>query len=71
MKIKTRIASRDESLYWLNSSIPKADRDAMELPDGNSNACRIIMDAARGEPIVNKDGSLQYCAPWLLSKVFA
>jgi hypothetical protein len=69
-KIRTRIASKAESLKWLNTSVPVADRQAMELPDGSINACRLIM-YEKGGPVLNKDGSLQYCAPWLLAGVFS
>lgn len=72
MKINlTRIASREESLQQLNSSVPLADRGAMELPDGNANACRLILNIETGRPTLNKDGSLKYCAPWLLAGTFA
>ena len=69
-KIKTRIASQAETLRWVNTSVPEADREAMKLPNGNPNACRLVMTVT-GAPLLNKDGSQQYCAPWLLSGIFA
>lgn len=70
MKTHTRIATRAESLRLCNNEIPRADRDAMQLPNGHPDSCRLILNAATSAPMTAKDGRQQYCAPWLLAGIF-
>ena len=69
--IKTRTASREESIALANDTIPVTDRRDISLPDGNPDAIRVIVNAATGSAILNRDGSIRYTAPWLLCSVFA
>lgn len=70
-KTKTRIASRTETLKLRNKTMPVMDYVEAELDDGHKNATRLLLNAETGEPMMNKDGSQRYCAPWLLSDFFS
>lgn len=73
MKNKThsRVGTLAESMQHRDASIPIRDYDDIALADGNPNAIRIMFDVETGEPLHFKDGSLKYCAPWLLAGTFS
>jgi hypothetical protein len=69
--IRTRTASLEETLRLADDTIPAADRKSLALPDGDPNACRLILLDETGEVERARDGSQRYSAPWLLCGVFS
>lgn len=64
---ETRLASQWESMQSLDASMPVEHQQCIVFPDGHPKAIRLVLDHA-GRPMLHKDGSLQYVAPWLLSE---
>lgn len=68
--IKWRRGSQAESLAHASAVSTESAR-CFALPDGHKNAERIMLDRETGEPIRDRSGSIQVCAPWLLSGIFS
>ena len=65
--MKTRIATQEESKKLIDVTVPRDKRENINLPDGDPYACRLVLDAATGEPLRNREGALLCSAPWLES----
>jgi len=68
--MKTRIATREESVALVNQTVRAVDRQTMKLPDGDRDATRLLLDETGAVVCSSQAGAQMYCAPWLLADVF-
>jgi hypothetical protein len=66
---KTRTGTREESLKFVQE-LGKHDAEAVKLPDGNTQALRVMFNNLTDLPLRNGDNCITVCAPWLLSDIF-
>jgi hypothetical protein len=66
---KTRTGTHEETLKFLSDMTPR-DAKAAQLPDGNQQAVRVMLDNITGLPTRSSDNHVVICAPWLLSDIF-